>query len=130
MDLSRSYGEKAFVLVLVRLPDWATLMADQYGYLPKNVLTLKRVSALNGDYVCRFGSMIIMKGRARVFDNLGRKMSQWRGCSTLNTSQVFLLADNPKSFDGRCIGVTRLAKSMELPRRSGRKRNESGLGSG
>ncbi len=100
-------------LVLVRLPDWATLIADQYHYLPRNIPALKRISALAGDRVCRFGGMVVINGtasaKARLFDTLERRMPQWRGCVTLNVKQVFLLADHPKSFDGRYFGVTKLA---------------------
>ncbi len=99
-------------LVLVRLPDWAALIADQYRYLPRNIPALKRVSALAGDRVCRFGGTVIINGtasaKARLFDNLGRRMPQWCGCVTLEMKQVFLLADHPKSFDGRYFGVTKL----------------------
>lgn len=97
-------------LVLVQLPDWAQLVADQRGYLPRHIPALKRLSALSGDRVCRFGGMVVINGRAtvkaRLFDNLRRRMPVWRGCMTLNSRQVFLLADHRNSFDGRYIGVT------------------------
>lgn len=97
-------------LVLAQLPDWAQLVANQRGYLPRNIPALKRISALSGDRVCRFGGMVVINGRAtvkaRLFDNLRRRMPVWRGCRTLSSSQVFLLADHQNSFDGRYIGVT------------------------
>ena len=34
-------------IVLVNLPKWVRIMADQRGYLPSNVPALKRVSALS-----------------------------------------------------------------------------------
>jgi type IV secretory pathway protease TraF len=30
----------------------------------------------------------------------------WSGCRTLTHEQVFLLGDNPRSFDGRYFGPT------------------------
>ncbi len=100
-------------LILVRLPDWAALIADQYQYLPRNIPALKRISALAGDRVCRFGGMVVINGtasaKARLVDNVGRRMPRWSGCVTHNTGQVFLLTDHPKSFDGRYFGVTKLA---------------------
>ena len=114
--LIRDSAPKRNDIVLVRLPDWVTLIAGQRGYLPRKIPALKRVSALAGDRVCRFGGMIIVNGKAsakaRLFDNLGRRMPYWHGCVTLNTKQVLLLADHPNSFDGRYIGVTETADIM------------------
>ena len=65
-------------LVLVSLPKWARIMADQRGYLPSNIPALKRVSALLGDTVCRFGRAILVNGtekaKARLSDNFARNM--------------------------------------------------------
>lgn len=100
-------------LVLVRLPEWVQLIADQRGYLPSNVPVLKRVSALVGDRVCRFDRTVFVNGKvqATVFltDSFAFKLPIWRGCVTLDEAEVFLLADHPKSFDGRYFGVTKLA---------------------
>ncbi|WP_339635762.1 S26 family signal peptidase [uncultured Sneathiella sp.] len=100
-------------IVLVNLPKWVRIMADQRGYLPSNVPALKRVSALSGDTVCRFGGTIFVNGsvkaKARSLDDLARNMPVWSGCKLLGEGQVFLLADHPSSFDGRYFGVTEVA---------------------
>lgn len=99
-------------LVIVKLPDWAQLMASQRGYLPGNVPALKRVSALAEDRVCRFDKRVFVNGTlaawARLSDGFTLKLPVWSGCVMLDESQVFLLADHPKSFDGRYSGVTKL----------------------
>lgn len=100
-------------LVLAKLPDWARLIADQRGYLPSNEPALKRVTALSGDQVCRFDRTILVNGKAEVWarktDRFALRLPIWNGCVTLDESQIFLLADHPKSFDGRYFGVTKLA---------------------
>lgn len=97
-------------LVLVQLPERARTLADQRRYLPRDVPAIKRVTALSGDFVCRFARTIfvngIVKRTAQRTDAALRKMSGWRGCMTLKDDQVFLLADHPNSFDGRYFGVT------------------------
>ena len=98
-------------LVFVPLPEWAQLIADQRRYLPLNVPALKRVTALSGDRVCRFGRSIFVNrvevATARFTDSQLRYMPHWRGCRTLLDDEVLLLADHPNSFDGRYFGVTK-----------------------
>ena len=95
-------------IVLVELPEPYRTVADQRGYLPKNLPALKRVRALSGDDVCRFARTIFINGAAvsvaQLRDNRGLKLPEWRGCRTLKSKQVFLLTDHPKSFDGRYFG--------------------------
>ena len=100
-------------LVIAKLPDWARMIADQRAYLPSNVPALKRVSALAEDRVCRFDREILVNGtavaRALWADNFAVGLPVWGGCVTLEKGQVFLLADHPRSFDGRYFGVTKMA---------------------
>ena len=95
-------------IVLVELPEPYKSIADQRGYLPKNLPALKRVRALSGDQVCRLERRILINGEvvsvAQLHDNRGLKLPEWRGCRTLKPDEVFLLTDNPKSFDGRYFG--------------------------
>ena len=101
-------------LVLVQLPKWVRLIADQRGYLPSNVPALKRISALSGDHVCRFDQSIFINkvkvATAHLIDNQLRNMPHWYGCRTLSNDEVFLLADHSNSFDGRYFGVTKMSK--------------------
>lgn len=95
-------------IVLVELSEPYKTIADQHGYLPKNLPALKRVRALSGDDVCRFGRTIFINSEAisvaQLHDSRGLKLPEWRGCRTLKPHEVFLLTDNPKSFDGRYFG--------------------------
>ncbi len=108
-----SRSPKRGELVIAMLPDWARMIADQRGYLPSNVPALKRVSALTGDRICRFDRTILVNEKpitwAHLADQFTLKLPVWSGCVTLGVDQVFLLADHPKSFDGRYFGVTKLA---------------------
>ena len=96
-------------LVLATLPEHARRMADRRGYLPSKVPALKRIVALAGDTVCRFGRVVFVNGsplaKAKHNDARGLQMPRWRGCFKLGSGQVFLLGDHPDSFDGRYFGV-------------------------
>lgn len=95
-------------LVLIRLSPAVTILAARRGYLPKSVYLLKPVAAVGGDRVCRFGSPVFVRGRfvglATAADGLGRPMPAWHRCRTLETEQIFVLADHPASFDSRYFG--------------------------
>jgi conjugative transfer signal peptidase TraF len=97
-------------MVVARLPAMARSLAAERRYLPENVPLVKRVAAVGGDDVCASGKAITVNGRPvaerRPFDSLGRRMPSWRGCSRLHGRQLFLLTDDPASFDGRYFGVT------------------------
>jgi conjugative transfer signal peptidase TraF len=94
--------------VVARLPPpWRTL-ADIRHYVPAAVPVVKRVAAAPGDTVCARGSAILIDGRRRaerrLTDGQGRLMPWWQGCTTLRDGALFLLNDNPASFDGRYLG--------------------------
>ncbi len=99
-------------IALVELPEGARNFADVEGVLPRNVPALKKISAINGDRVCRFGSRIFINSRlvakAYLRDFRGRKLPEWRGCHTLKSHEIFLLNDHPKSFDSRYFGSVKL----------------------
>jgi len=95
-------------IVLVELTEPYRTIADQREYLPRNLPALKRVRALSGDEVCRFGRKIFISREfvsvAQLHDIRGLKLPEWSGCRTLKPGEVFLLTDHPKSFDGRYFG--------------------------
>ncbi len=103
-------------LVLVLLPEWARFIADKRQYLPSSIPALKRIAALSGDRVCRFGRSVfvnrVVVATARLTDNQLRNMPCWYGCRTLLDDEVLLLADHPNSFDGRYFGVTKTTGIM------------------
>ena len=84
------------------------------GYLPAGVPLLKRIAAVSGQRVCRFGHGVTIDGDfagvARARDRLGRPLPTWFGCRMLRTGELFVM--NPAaadSFDGRYFGVLRMA---------------------
>lgn len=98
-------------LVLVQLPGPMATLADRRGYLPRSAYLLKPIAAVAGDRVCRFGVHIFIRRRfvalALAADTGARPMPTWHGCRTLQTGDVFLLANDPASFDGRYFGPLR-----------------------
>jgi conjugative transfer signal peptidase TraF len=95
-------------IVVVELPEPFKSMADERGYLPKNVPALKRVRAVSGDTICRFERKTFINGEvvsvAQLRDYRGLKLPEWSGCKCLKPDEVFLLTNHPKSFDGRYTG--------------------------
>jgi conjugative transfer signal peptidase TraF len=97
-------------MVIARVPERFRRLAAERGYLPMNVPLVKRVAAYAGDEVCALGPQIFVNGRPitvrRAADREGRRMPAWSGCIRLHGRQLFLLMDNPASFDGRYFGPT------------------------
>jgi len=97
-------------MVVARLPEPFRALAAARRYLPRNVPVVKRVAAEPGDEVCTLGDQVFVNGRAvarrKTVDAAGRTMPSWHGCRMLRRQQLFLLMDNPDSFDGRYIGVS------------------------
>lgn len=85
-------------------------LAAERRYLPNNVPLVKRVAAYGGDKVCARGQQIFVNGRKmamrRAVDGKGWPMPAWSGCIRLHGRELFLLNDDPASFDGRYFGVT------------------------
>lgn len=71
---------------------------------------LKRVAATEGDRVCSGKGQITINDAvaAEVFetDSADIALPSWSGCVTLKDTEVFLLGDDARSFDGRYWGVT------------------------
>jgi conjugative transfer signal peptidase TraF len=98
-------------LVIARMPAAVRRLADERRYVPASIPLVKRVAATQGDRVCASGKLIRINGRSaavrRRIDAAGRPMPRWRGCHMLGPGEIFLLRDNPDSFDGRYFGITR-----------------------
>ncbi|MDX8494174.1 S26 family signal peptidase [Mesorhizobium sp. VK22B] len=95
--------------VLVRLPKMAAHLADQRGYLPRNVPLVKRIAALPHEHVCAFNDAIIIGGeivaRRVPVDTQGRTLPWWNECRALAGDEVFLInGEAPGSFDSRYFG--------------------------
>lgn len=99
-------------MVIARMPaSWRRFAATR-RYVPANVPLVKRVAAGQGDTVCASGRRILVNGRViaerLMADGAGRLMPWWNGCTVLDAGTLFLLMDNPASFDGRYFGpITR-----------------------
>jgi conjugative transfer signal peptidase TraF len=93
-------------------PELRRLLAERH-YLPTNLPLLKRIAAVRGQRVCRFGHGVTIDGEfagvAQARDRLGRPLPVWAGCRTLRVGELFVM--NPAasgSFDGRYFGPLRL----------------------
>ena len=100
-------------VALLPPPALRKLLAER-GYLPASALLLKRIAAVGGQRVCRFGHGVTIDGAyvgaALARDRLGRALPVWAGCRTLRSDELFLMSPAaPDSFDGRYIGVLRTA---------------------
>ena len=97
-------------MVIAWTPEPARTLAAERRYLPSNVPLVKRVGAGGGDRVCAIGDAVWINGRQIVkrqeVDGKGRPMPRWTGCRDLSGQELFLMMDNPASFDGRYFGVT------------------------
>lgn len=86
----------------------ADFLAER-DYLARNMPLIKRVLAVAGTTVCRFGATIFAYdhayGKARETDALGRDLPSWQGCRELRYGEVFLINWNAAdSFDSRYFG--------------------------
>ena len=97
-------------IVIARFPERFSELAAKRNYLPQGVPLVKRVAAVAGDRVCASGQAISIDGRIaakrRRFDALRRPLPTWQGCVDLRSRDLFLLGEDPWSFDGRYFGVT------------------------
>lgn len=95
-------------LALVHLPVDIAMLAAHRTYLSRSAYLLKPVVAAAGDQVCRHSDRIFVNSHfmalARWADRLGRPLPAWSGCRTLAAGELFLLANDPDSFDSRYFG--------------------------
>ena len=81
-------------------------LSGTLGY-PDSTLLIKRVAGMEGDVFCRNGTVVTV-GIARVLaaftDAKGNDLPSYDGCWRLSADQVFLLGDDPRSFDSRYFG--------------------------
>ena len=95
-------------IAVLKLPDWAAILADQRSYLPRNAWLLKPVTASAGDTVCRFGAHVFVNGwhvaTALKQDKSERTMPVWTGCKRLLVTEIFVLSKHRDSFDSRYLG--------------------------
>ena len=94
--------------VALQVPERIRELVEDRGYLPPNVPLIKRIVGGPGDEICRIGLEVRINGvtiaMAQIVDGSGREMPFWSGCHVLHGRRVFLLQDNPDSFDSRYFG--------------------------
>ena len=96
-------------LVAVRPPEPLAIFLDLNGYLPTGIPMLKRVLALQGQMVCRYGLTIFVDGidmgNALSRDSRGRPLPVWQGCHSVEPDELFLMNwQSEDSLDGRYFG--------------------------
>ena len=96
-------------------PSEAQWLADR-GALGRNWPMLKRVAGLEGDEICFRQDTLLINGRPAakrlVQDDLGQTLPRPSGCYRLGRADILLLADHPRSLDGRYFGVQELSRVL------------------
>lgn len=95
-------------IVTIRARDVAPALARERSFTGERDRFLKRVAAIEGDFVCVEGERLTINGqeaaRRRARDSLGRPLPAWSGCRALGDDEALLLGDSEDSFDGRYWG--------------------------
>jgi conjugative transfer signal peptidase TraF len=96
-------------LVAILPPDFLAAFLDLNGYLPIGVPMLKRVLALPGQTICRYGLTIVVDGidvgQAQERDRRGRPLPVWQGCRVIADGNVFVMNwQSADSLDSRYFG--------------------------
>jgi conjugative transfer signal peptidase TraF len=81
-------------------------LVEELGY-PEGTMLIKRVAGLSGDVMCRHNERVTINATtvyAARLDSRGNPLPYWQGCIALSPNEVFLLGDNPASFDSRYFG--------------------------
>ena len=93
---------------------------DREGIIGSDWPLLKRVTGVEGDVVCRCGVEVFVNGshvvHALETTHSGSALPVWQGCRMLQSGEVFLLNDHPRSVDGRYFGVQRRARILGVAR--------------
>jgi type IV secretory pathway protease TraF len=85
-------------------PELRRLLGER-GYLPTGVPLIKRIAAVSGERVCRFGHRVTIDGDfagiARARDRLGRPLPAWFGCLTASMVAISACCAWPMSSAAR-----------------------------
>ena len=77
---------------------------------------LKRVAGLEGDEICTQEDRLLINARHVALllarDHQGRALPRPSGCYLLSPAEVLLLADHPRSLDGRYFGAQELSRVL------------------
>ena len=71
--------------------------------------------------VCRFGNTVSVDGKlvakAKNFDHQRRLLPRWKGCLTLKSDELFVIAGPKNSFDSRYFGPIKLSQVAGIAHR-------------
>lgn len=101
---------KVGTIVEFKPPQIATDYAvNRWGDMPTNVQFLKRVAAVEGDYVDATGDTLLINGFTMGAildkDSSGNSLPRWRESRTLLADEIFVFSDYDRSsFDSRYYG--------------------------
>jgi conjugative transfer signal peptidase TraF len=94
--------------VVIRPSQTLQSLLVAHAVLPPGIPLLKRVVAVAGDRICRFGTVVFVNGEAVAEalerDQKGHLLPVWEGCFTLFAGQFFVVQSHPFSFDSRYFG--------------------------
>lgn len=89
---------------------------EDRGALGRGWPLLKRVAGLEGDEVCVHEDSLLINARPAALllarDHQGRTLPRPSGCYRLGPADVLLLADHPRSLDGRYFGAQELSRVL------------------
>ncbi len=87
----------------------AGIWTSSHGFTGPDWPLVKQIVALPGDEICREDETILINqtvvAEALVEASGGLELPRWHGCHVLESGEVFLLNDHPRSLDGRYFGV-------------------------
>ena len=92
------------LVVTVRANAVAPEAAATAGFDGPRDRFLKRIAALEGDFVCAGAEALLINGQARARYFPSASIRPWRGCRRLHPGEALLLGESPDSFDGRYWG--------------------------
>lgn len=102
-------------LVASNIPEWASNLAAERGYLPKNIPVIKTIIAGPATEFCVLDGALVVPEfepfKVQYTDSEGRAMPvQQEGCRSLNAGEFLIGSINfDRSFDSRYFGSIRTA---------------------
>lgn len=95
--------------------------AEARGYIASGTFIGKRIIAGAGDVICIKSDGVFLNGHRvpasnpLLYDSAGRPMPKLRGCIKLSGRKVFVMGEEPKSFDSRYFGPITSYKETLVP---------------
>lgn len=107
--------ERGSLVAYLPEPREAQWLEDR-GAVGRGWPLLKRVAGLEGDEVCVLDDRLLINGHPAAVllaaDSRGHTLPRPSGCQRLGPAEVLLLADHPRSLDGRYFGTQELSRVL------------------